>query len=157
MIEGIIIKKLNKFEDERGWLSEIYRDDDGNFKPAMSYVSLTKPGQIRGPHEHVNQSDYFVFLGPGSFELHLWDKRPSSAPLSGATAGKNNYMKINVGEDEPTSVIVPPGIVHGYKCVSDIPGLCINLPDKLYKGENKSGEVDEIRWEDDENSPYKIV
>jgi len=150
MIEGVIIKKLNKLEDERGWLAEIFREDEDGFRPVMSYVSLTKPGQIRGPHEHVNQSDYFVFLGPGNFELHLWDKRENSPT-------KDEYMKISAGEDEPMSVVVPPGIVHGYKCVSDMPGLCINLPDKLYKGEGKGEEVDEIRWEDDEDSPYKII
>ena len=150
MIEGVIIKKLEKFNDERGWLFEIYRNDDGDFKPAMSYVSLTNPGQTRGPHEHVNQSDYFVFLGPGSFELHLWDKRQNSPT-------KDKHIKIEAGEDEPMSVVVPPGVVHGYKCVSKIPGLSINLPNKLYKGKNKSEEVDEIRWESRDDSPYRIM
>ncbi len=149
MIEDVIIKKLNKFKDERGWLMEIFREDEDNFNPAMSYISLTNSGQIRGPHEHVNQSDYFIFLGPGSFELYLWDKRDDSPT-------KDEHMKINVGEDAPTSVIVPPGIVHGYKCVSEVPGVCINLPNKLYKGKNKQEEIDEVRWEDDKNSPYKI-
>jgi len=31
------------------------------------------------------------------------------------------------------------------------------LPDKLYKGANKKEEIDEIRWEEDKNSPYKIL
>jgi len=149
MIKDIIIKKLNKYEDERGWLSEIWRIDEGGYQAIMSYVSVTEPGKIRGPHEHVNQSDYFVFLGPGSFELHLWDKRKNSK-----TNGE--YMKIEAGENNPTAVLVPPGVVHGYKCVSESAGWCINLPNKLFKGEGKKEKVDEIRWEDDENSPYKI-
>ena len=149
MIEGIIIKKLNKYTDDRGWLTEIFRADELNFDPAMSYVSLTNPGVARGPHEHVYQSDCFVFLGPGSFRLYLWDRRDSSA-----TNGE--YLEIEVGENNPSLVIVPPGVVHGYKCISDIPALSINLPDKLYKGEGKKEEVDEIRWEIDPNSPYKI-
>jgi dTDP-4-dehydrorhamnose 3,5-epimerase len=62
-----------------------------------------------------------------------------------------------VGENEPTLVIVPPGVVHGYKCISTEPGLVINLPDKLYKGEGKNEEVDEIRWEGRADSPFKIV
>jgi dTDP-4-dehydrorhamnose 3,5-epimerase len=53
-------------------------------------------------------------------------------------------------------VIVPPGVVHGYKCVSEVDAYSINLPDKLFKGEGKKEEVDEIRWEDDKNSPYQI-
>ncbi len=156
MIEGVIIKKLNKYNDERGWLIEIWRKDDGVldqagkfFFPSMSYVSETKPGMVRGPHEHIKQSDGFVFIGPGSFELHLWDRRKNSNT-------KDEYVKIEVGENNPTMVIVPPGVVHGYKCISKIPAMCINLPDKLYKGRGKKEEIDEIRWEDDEDSPYKI-
>ncbi len=149
MIKDVIIKNLEKYNDERGWLTEIYRNDETDFQPAMSYLSLTKPNVIRGPHEHAYQSDCFIFSGPGTFEVHLWDRRANSQ-----TQGE--YARIIAGENEPKLIIVPPGVVHGYKCVSDSPGLSINLPDKLYKGENKSEEIDEIRWEKDENSPYKI-
>jgi len=47
-------------------------------------------------------------------------------------------------------------VVHGYKNISDINALSINLPNALYLGKNKEEEIDEIRWEDDINSPYKI-
>jgi dTDP-4-dehydrorhamnose 3,5-epimerase len=145
MIEGVIIKKLNKYDDERGWLSEIWREDElKNYKPAMAYVSETKPGVVRGPHEHEAQSDCFIFIGPGDFELHLWDHL-------------GEYVKIIAGASEPTLVIVPPGVVHGYKNISDVNALSINLPNALYKGTGKTEDVDEIRWELDENSPYKIL
>lgn len=146
---GVIIKSLPRYTDERGWLIEIFRNDEFDFKPAMSYVSLTLPGVVRGPHEHVHQSDCFVFVGPGSFDLHLWDRREDSPT-------KGEYIKITVGEDNPTMVIVPPGVVHGYKCVSQTPAYSINLPDKLYKGPAKAEEIDEIRWEDNLSSPYHI-
>ncbi len=149
MIKDVIIKKLTQFPDERGWLAEFYRQDETEYRPVMSYISVTKPGVVRGPHEHIHQRDMFVFAGPGDFELHLWDKRKGSK-----TEGE--YYKEVFGESNPASVIVPPGVVHGYKCVSENEGWCINLPDKLYKGEDKKEEVDEIRWEEDENSPYKI-
>lgn len=149
MIQGVVIKKIDKYEDERGWLMEIFRQDEMNFSPLMSYVSLTKPGVVRGPHEHVHQSDAFVFIGPGSFSLHLWDRRENSE-----TKGEN--LVIEVGESNPCLVIVPPGVVHGYKCISEVAAMSINLPDKLYKGPNKQEDVDEIRWEKDPSSPYKI-
>jgi dTDP-4-dehydrorhamnose 3,5-epimerase len=149
MIKDVIVKKLKKNEDERGWLVEIYRSDGTDYQPVMSYVSMTKPGVIRGPHEHIKQSDCFVFVGPGSYEVHLWDRREKSKT-------KDEYMKLEVGEDNPCLVLVPPGVVHGYKCISKIPAYSINLPDKLFKGQDKKGELDEIRWESDKNSPYKI-
>jgi len=149
MIEGVTIKPLGKYEDERGWLTEIYRNDETTTQPVMGYVSATKPGVARGPHEHVDQTDVFVFIGPGSVELNLWDRREDSAT-------KGEHMKIVVGEENPTMAIVPPGVVHAYKCVSEKDAWCINLPNQLYKGENKKDEVDEIRWENVEGSPYKL-
>ena len=150
MIEEVIIKNIKKNEDERGWLAEIYRSDEIDFVPVMNYLSFTKNGIIRGPHEHKYQSDYFVFVGPGDFELNLWDRRDNSG-----TNGQ--YLKLTVGESNPCLVIVPPGVVHGYKCVSNNGAFSINLPDKLYKGKNKAEEIDEIRWEKDPKSPYIIV
>ena len=58
-MEDVEIKKLSVFEDQRGWLAEILRDDESGFRPVMSYLSMTKPGLVRGPHEHVEQTDYF--------------------------------------------------------------------------------------------------
>jgi dTDP-4-dehydrorhamnose 3,5-epimerase len=149
MIEGVVIKNLQKFTDDRGWLAEVYRQDEDQYQPLMSYISYTKQGIVRGPHEHVSQSDLFVFVGPGDFELHLWDRRPNSAT-------KDEYQKIMVGESNPATVIVPPGVVHGYKCVSVGGAWSVNLPNRLYKGEKKTAEIDEIRWEVDPASPYKI-
>ncbi|MBD3360084.1 MAG: dTDP-4-dehydrorhamnose 3,5-epimerase [Candidatus Buchananbacteria bacterium] len=149
MIKDVIIKNLNKFEDERGWLTEVYRNDEMDYQPVMSYVSVTKPGVSRGPHEHKEQTDFFVFVGPGDFALYLWDNRETSE-----TYGQNQIVE--VGEKNPVAVLVPPGVVHGYKCISEKPAYSINLPDKLYAGEFKKSEVDEIRWEHDQNSPFKI-
>lgn len=150
MIKGVIIKKLTKYEDHRGHLMEIFRHDDVDYLPAMAYISVTKPGIVRGPHEHVYQSDYFVFPGPGNFEVHLWDRREESET-------KGEYMKIEAGENAPSVIIVPPGVVHGYKCIGDKDAYCINLADKLYKGIGRKDEVDEIRWEEREDSQFKIV
>jgi len=149
MIKDVIIKNLIKNEDERGWLVEVYRNDEVEMYPVMGYVSMTKTGIVRGPHEHVNQTDIFAFVGPGTIELNLWDRRENSE-----TNGEQ--MKIEAGEKNPIMAIVPPGVVHAYKCISDENAWCINLPDKLYKGEGKKEEVDEIRWENKEDSPYKL-
>jgi len=149
MINGVIVKELKKYEDDRGYLIEIYRRDEIDLGVAMSYLSMTLPGVARGPHEHVYQTDYFIFPGAGDFTLYLWDKRANST-----TFGEK--IEMTVGASFPCTVIVPPGVVHGYKCVSDVPAMSINFPDKLYKGVNKQDEIDEVRWEQDVNSPYKI-
>ncbi len=149
MIKGVVIKELKKIEDERGWLTEFYRKDETDFIPAMAYASYSHKGVVRGPHEHVSQSDFFCFFGPGKFVMYLWDNRKDSS-----THGEHEEME--VGEDNPVTILVPPGVVHGYKCVSEGGAWYVNMPDALYAGEDKSREVDEIRHEADPDSKFKI-
>ena len=150
-IEGVIVKDLRKFVDERGWLAELFRDDetDEEYQPAMAYVSTTLAGVQRGPHEHVDQGDYFCFIGPSNFKMRLWDNRPTSETFG-------NVMTLFVGEDAPKSVIVPKGVVHAYKNVGASVGVVINLPNRLYAGEGRRDEVDEIRHEDDPETIFRV-
>lgn len=149
-INGIIIKDLIKNEDDRGWLIELFRKDmiDEEIFPEMSYISLTYPGIVRGPHEHQEQTDYFCFIG-SDFKLMFWDNRKKSPTF------KNKSIFIT-RENEPKVVIIPPRIVHAYKNIGDKPGLVINLPNRLYAGWGKKEKVDEIRYENDPNSPLKV-
>jgi dTDP-4-dehydrorhamnose 3,5-epimerase len=150
MIHDVIISPISTYEDERGWLKEIYRLDEHHFQVAMSYVSWTKYRTVRGPHEHVYQTDFFVFIGPGDFKLYLWDNRKDSPTYQ-------EKMMVIAGESHPISVKVPPGVVHGYKSISPSGSFSINLPDTLYKGRNKQEEVDEIRHEQDPHFPFQIL
>ena len=151
-IEGVIIKTLIKHHDQRGFLCETYRIDElpDGLTPVMSYISYTEPGVSRGPHEHRQQTDIFTMLGPGNFILKLWDNRKVSPTY-------NNYMEIKAGRDNPLTVIIPPGIVHGYKNVSPTEqAMVLNYPDKLFMGPGKKEPVDEIRHEDNPSSPYSM-
>ncbi len=145
-MDGLKIRELMQFEDQRGWLAEIIRDDDSDIRPVMSYISMTKPGLARGPHEHREQTDCFCFIG--RFRLYIWDNRKSSATYQ-------ESITINTS-DLPTMAIVPPGVVHAYKNVGEKDGLVINLPDRLYMGRDKKEPVDEIRYEDDPSSPFIV-
>ncbi|MBI5472154.1 MAG: dTDP-4-dehydrorhamnose 3,5-epimerase family protein, partial [Ignavibacteriae bacterium] len=79
-IEGVVIKSLTKFVDERGWLAEVFRNDEleEQYFPVMGYISMTNADVARGPHEHVDQADYFAFIGPSNFKVYLWDNRKDS-------------------------------------------------------------------------------
>lgn len=150
-IEGVVVYPLKKFFDDRGWLAELFRHDDldEEFYPAMSYISFTKPDIQRGPHEHVDQADLFCFIGPSTFNIRLWDNRSDSATY-------NSMMSLNVGEDEPTAVVVPKGVVHGYRNIGPIDGMVINCPNRLYMGEGKRQPIDEIRHEDDPQTIFRM-
>ena len=150
-IHDVAARPLTKFLDERGWLAELFRSDelDADLMPTMAYLSMTQPGVARGPHEHVDQTDYFCFLGPSNFLVVLWDNR-SSSPTFG------HRMRMVVGEDDPTVVIVPEGVVHGYRNVGGKDGLVTNLPNRLFMGPNRKEPIDELRHESDPDSPFHM-
>ncbi len=140
------IRPLNQFGDARGWLTELFRQDEMPLEhhPVMAYLSLTLPGAARGPHEHRQQADLFVFFD-GAFRLYLWDARAGSA-----TYGWRQVE--DVGADRPCAVVVPAGIIHAYRNCGARRAIMINCPNQLYRGEGRSEPVDEIRHED--GSPY---
>ena len=146
-IEGVIIKPLPRFTDARGWLIELFREDElpEGFDPAMGYISVTHAGVARGPHEHRDQADGFCFLS-GAFEITLWENR----------SGLPRLREVHrAGVENPLFMVVPPGVVHAYKNVGESDAFVLNFPDRLYAGWGKKEPVDEIRHEDGE-SEFKL-
>jgi dTDP-4-dehydrorhamnose 3,5-epimerase len=150
-IQDVVIYPLKKFVDERGWLCELFRHDDisEEFYPAMAYISVTEPNTQRGPHEHVEQADLFCFLGASNFKLRMWDNRTDSPT-------HQNVMTLFVGADNPQAIIIPKGVVHGYKNIGSEKGVVINCPNQLYMGAGKREAIDEIRHEDDPDSIFRM-
>jgi len=150
-INDVIVRPLRKFDDRRGWLSELFRHDDlpPEFFPVMAYISSTNPGVTRGPHEHVDQADLFCFIGPSNFKLRMWDNRPDSSTYGAV-------MTLVVGQDQPTAVVVPKGVVHAYQNVGETDGIVINCPNRLYMGESRQEKIDEIRHEDDPDTIFRM-
>jgi dTDP-4-dehydrorhamnose 3,5-epimerase len=149
-VAGVIWRPLTRHQDARGWLCEVFRQDElpAEYHPVMGYLSTTEPGLARGPHEHVEQADCFCFLGPSNFLLALWDNRPTSPTYCA-------YQKVVIGEDNPMLVIIPAGVVHGYKNIGPVTGLVVNCPNRLYRGWGGKDAVDEIRHENDPQSPFQ--
>jgi dTDP-4-dehydrorhamnose 3,5-epimerase len=150
-IDGVLVRALECFEDARGWLIELFREDamQSSFRPVMAYVSQTLPGVARGPHAHREQSDCFAMVGPGDFKVYLWDARPDSS-------SRGHKQVLVAGESNRVRFTVPPGVVHAYKNISRVPGLVFNCPNRLYAGPGKRGPVDEIRYEDLADSPFVL-
>ena len=150
-IKGVVIRKLAKAVDSRGWLTELFRNDEleSEFFPTMAYISSTNPGITRGPHEHWDQADLFCFIGPSNFKLRMWDNRKESETFGYVTT-------VVVGQENPSSVLVPAGVVHAYQNVGSTEGIVINCPNRLYKGPGRKEAVDEIRHEADPETIYRM-
>jgi dTDP-4-dehydrorhamnose 3,5-epimerase len=152
---GVRVELFAPATDERGWLAELFRADVlelagmGDAQPVMAYLSMTRPGVTRGPHEHREQTDYFAFAGPSDFEVTLWDNRPGSP-----TFGRREAFVLGAGR--PATLIVPPGVVHAYRNVGKVEGWVLNFPNRLYRGPGRTEPVDEIRYEDAPDNPFKL-
>ena len=152
---GVSLLPLVPAVDSRGWLAELFRADVleaaemREAQPVKGYLSMTKPGVVRGPHEHLEQTDFLVFPGPSDFEVTLWDNRKGSPPF-----GRRETFVL--GASRPVTLIVPPAVVHAYRNVGKVEGWVLNFPNRLYRGPGRTEPVDEIRHEDNAESQYKV-
>ena len=149
-LPGARVEALPVFKDDRGSLHELFRADEipPGFKPLMACSSWSHPGVTRGPHQHVGQDDYFTFAGPSNFTVFLWDAR------SGATGAAKGWF-IHTGEQAPSRIHVPRGVVHAYRNTGNARGLVVTVTSLLFKGEGRRDPVDEIRHELNPHSPYE--
>ena len=101
-LPGVMVKPLARYEDSRGWLSELFREDElpEGFMPVMAYLSVTHPGIARGPHEHAGQTDGFAFIN-GAYELYLWENRP------GHPAGEMSRGAAQPSYNSKSSLVTP--------------------------------------------------
>ena len=75
MIQGVEVKQLARYADERGFLMEIMRSDDPIFtKFGQCYVSMNYPGVVRAWHYHQKQADFFVVV-KGMIKVGLYYMR----------------------------------------------------------------------------------
>lgn len=142
-IDGVQVKALNVVADERGWLLEVLRADDGLFKQfGQVYVSATYPGVVKAWHFHAKQTDNFACIA-GMIKLVLIDTREQSPT-------RDVVNEFFLGVHNPILVQVPQLVYHGWKCISSEPSLVINVPDHPYDRANP----DEQRIDPHGTLPY---
>ncbi|TAN62510.1 dTDP-4-dehydrorhamnose 3,5-epimerase [bacterium] len=144
MIQGVKIKKLRLFTDERGRLMELLRSDDDIFRKfGQVYFTTAYPGVAKAWHFHKKQDDHFACI-KGRMRLALYDLRPKSK-----TRGEINEFEL--GLDNPLLVKIPRNVYHGFKCVSNDEAIVINVPTLSYNYK----KPDEYRIDAyDNNIPY---
>jgi len=124
-IDGVKTKPLRLIPDERGWLMEILRSDDEDYqKFGQVYVTVAYPGVVKAWHYHKKQTDHFAVVA-GTAKVALYDGRDGS-PTKGAV------MEIFTGERNPLLIIIPPGVMHGFKAIGGAPAHLVNVPTELY-------------------------
>ena len=134
MIEEVRVKKLKPIVDERGLLMEILRSDDLIFdRFGQCYITVVRPGIVKGWHYHKKQTDHFCCLR-GVAKVVLYDGREKSK-----THKEVNEFILSL--ETPLLVKIPPYIIHGFTAVGNEDAMILNVPTELYN----YSEPDEYR------------
>ena len=146
MLEGIKIKPIKRFVDERGFFAEVMRKDwkdlFGEDTVAQSNLSFTYPNTIRAWHRHHRgQVDYFLAL-KGLIKICAFDDE---------TKELNEVFSSGL---DPQIVRMPGKYWHGFKAFGDEPALLLYFTTRLYD----AGDPDEERrpWDDPTLIPVAI-
>jgi dTDP-4-dehydrorhamnose 3,5-epimerase len=122
-IDGVIIKELKRFPDERGTVMHVLKATEPEFKGfGEVYCSSVYPGVVKGWHIHSEITLNYVVL-TGMIKFVLYDERKDS-PTNG------RVQEIYMGEQNYVRVTVPPGIWSGFKGIGAEPALVCNVIDK---------------------------
>lgn len=128
MIDGVKVRRLRVLPDERGYLMEMLRSDWEEYERfGQVYVTAVYPGVVKGWHYHKIQTDHFICVH-GMAKVVLYDNREGSP-----THGEVNEFFL--GALNPTLVKIPPGVMHGFKGISQELTLIVNVPTELYNYE----------------------
>jgi dTDP-4-dehydrorhamnose 3,5-epimerase len=121
-IEGVKIKSLRSFPDDRGFFREIIRKTDDFFEESgfkqWSHSKMQKD-VVKAWHYHHKQIDWW-YIGLGLVEAVLYDNREESPTYK-------NKMVFKMGDHElggqEICVKIPQGVLHGCKVQSDFAHL----------------------------------
>lgn len=146
MLPGVATKELKRIPDERGFFTEVIRNDWKDLLEqdniAQANLSITYPNIIRAWHRHKKeQTDYFVVL-KGTVKICAYEDESSELD------------EIISTEYNPQIVRIPGKYWHGFKVVSNEPAWLLYFVNKLYSYE----KPDEERrpWNDPKIIPKSI-
>lgn len=136
-IQGVRFAKLCPFADERGRFVETFRTSwfpERSWDVVQTNRSDSVAGVLRGLHFHFEQVDYW-YVPKGIIRVGLADVRVDSPTF-------RTSQTIEIGDDDPIGVFIPPGVAHGFLALTD--ATLTYLVDNFYDGDDELG----IAWND---------
>lgn len=126
MIDGVIVKKLVRHPDERGFFEEMIRVSDPFFSEGFGQVSHSHmvDGVVKAWHIHKTQIDWWYAV-TGTIKAALYDARKDSP----------TFKEINefvMGEGGESIVLkIPAGVAHGLKVMAG-PADLVYVTSRIY-------------------------
>jgi dTDP-4-dehydrorhamnose 3,5-epimerase len=134
LIDGVVIRPFDVWPDDRGYFLEVARLAQGLSAPFPSETTqvsaaISYPGIIKAFHFHLHQTDLWV-PAAGLLQIALVDLRPESRTFG----VKNTFYS---GSLKPWQILIPPGVGHGYKVVSEQAATLVYVTDRIYNPQDE--------------------
>lgn len=127
-IEGVRRKNLEAIIDGRGDVIELWSrpwvEAEGFIIPNHVYQSATDAGVTKCWHLHAIHTDQFT-VTRGKLQVVCVDLREDSP-----TFGHVNSLIMGMGA--PTLLLIPPGVMHGWKALTPPETIVVNLQSHVY-------------------------
>lgn len=109
---GVLLQDMQMHRDNRGWLTEVYRQEWYQEYRAVQWNALfSKKSAVRGAHVHQQRVDYFV-VPHGKAEIGLKDIRNNSPT-------ENLACTVCLDANHVQIIVIPPGIIHAFYFLED--------------------------------------
>ena len=160
MIEGVVVKELNTFSDERGFFRELVRFDDCRFFINQASYGMRATGTATGWHIHQHLKEVFC-VTRGIARIVLKDCRVGTPVKTtfvyrepqkvfmveyGLSQTPNEYMEIVLGGHMPKSIVIPFGVAHGYKILQGECDMLYFASQTYDVSRNDEGRIEPDRW-----------
>jgi len=143
MIDGVVVRPLKVFADERGAVLHMLRADEPHFAGfGEIYFSSVHPGRIKAWRVHRRMTVNLA-VPVGRIRLAMYDDRPGS-PSNGRADD------LEMGGQDYCLVTVPPGVWTGFQGLGTVTALIANCATQPHD----PNEADR-RPEDDAAIPYR--
>ena len=131
-VDGVLELPLRRFEDARGWLTELRRDSALPKPTRQTNLSFSRQGVIRGLHYHERgQDDLFVCIR-GTARVVVLDR------TTGETFSRD------IGDEHPVAIYVPGIHAHGFEALTDVL-FCYHVTEEY---DPSDPDEHEIPWND---------
>jgi dTDP-4-dehydrorhamnose 3,5-epimerase len=110
-IPGVVLLRPDVHGDDRGFFLETIREDAVGTAFVQGNHSHSRAGVLRGLHFHARQADAW-YVVRGRCRVGLADLRTRT--------GKPASLTVDLSEDDPATLYIPPGVAHGFAAVTEL-------------------------------------
>ena len=145
-IEGVQIVELRRHHDDGGSMTELLRLVDGGAEALPGFTvrqinySELEPGVIKAFHLHLRQTDVW-FVPPSDRVLVVLVDVRQASPTRGTT------LRLTLGSGASRLLRVPPGVAHGARNLSAVPGRIIYFTDVHFSPEPSACDEGRLPWD----------